>query len=138
MSPSAVHASVKRAVASGLLSANNLEPRLEAIEEFLIHGLRYAFPAKRGALTRGMPTAANAEPLSSLLAASDGPPVVWPDPNGEARGEGLKPLYPGAVTAARRDPKLYALLAISDALRSGSARERSVAAEALKRELRVG
>jgi hypothetical protein len=29
---------------------------LKAVEEFLIHGVKYAFPVQRGEATRGMPT----------------------------------------------------------------------------------
>jgi DNA-binding Lrp family transcriptional regulator len=58
MSPSEVHASVKRARASGLLHRAGLEnrPITGALEEFLVHGLKYAFPAERGELTRGVAT----------------------------------------------------------------------------------
>ncbi len=46
MSPSEVHASVRRARESGLLHGPDLEnrPNLGALEEFLTHGLKYAFP----------------------------------------------------------------------------------------------
>jgi hypothetical protein len=39
------------------------------VEEFLIHGLKYVFPAYPGALVRGVPTAHSAEPLKGLLIA---------------------------------------------------------------------
>ena len=51
MSPSEVHASVKRASVSGLLHGPGLEnrPNIGALEEFLTRGLKYVFPAERGA-----------------------------------------------------------------------------------------
>src|ERR1700722_8613706 len=58
MSPSEVHASVKRAQLAHLLHGVKLRdrPNLAALEEFLIHGLKYVFPAERGELTRGVAT----------------------------------------------------------------------------------
>jgi hypothetical protein len=41
-------------------------------------------------------------------------------------------LYPTAPAAALRDEKLYALLALFDAVRSGQARERNVAQQMLE------
>jgi hypothetical protein len=64
------------------------------------------------------------------------PPLVWPHPEGEVRGESLEPLYPSAVDAARRDAKLYELLALLDALRVGRARDKALAIDQLKKRLR--
>jgi hypothetical protein len=74
-------------------------------------------------------------PLAKMYANPD-PPLVWPHPEGEVRGESLEPLYPSAVDAARRDSKLYEALALVDALRVGRARERTLAIDLLKRMLR--
>ena len=41
------------------------------------------------------------------------------------------PLYPSAPKAARKDPKLYELLALVDMLRLGRARERAMAEQQL-------
>jgi hypothetical protein len=70
MSSSEVHASVKRAQLAHLLHGpeQHNRPNLAALEEFLIHGLKYAFPPERGELTRGIPTSYAAEPLRSLIA----------------------------------------------------------------------
>jgi len=54
---------------------------------------------------------------------------VWPDPDGEMRGVALKPLFHSVPKAAREDPKLYEWLALVDALRTGRARERELAAK---------
>src|SRR6266568_5017282 len=88
LSPSEVHAAVKRAQASHLLHGPELgeRPNLGAIEEFLIHGLKYAFPPERGTLTRGVPTSYAAEPLRHLIALDNDPPPVWPYPIGRERG----------------------------------------------------
>lgn len=65
------------------------------------------------------------------------PPLVWPHPEGEVRGESLEPLYPSAVDAARRDSKLYECLALVDALRIGRAREKNLAIDLLSKRLRA-
>lgn len=48
------------------------------------------------------------------------------------RGAGLAPLYPSVPEAALRNEKLYALLALFDAIRSGQARERNAARDLLE------
>ncbi len=132
LSVSAAHRSVTRARAAGLLLAGR-QPNRYALLEFVLHGARYAFPAVRGRMTRGMPTAYAAPPLSELIQPGDDPIPVWPDPEGEARGELFKPLYRFAPAAARADSKLYECLSLIDALRGGRARERNLANEHLTR-----
>ncbi len=102
-------------------------PIRENLKEFLIHGVKYAFPVHRGGLVRGVPTAHAAPPLSQQIAESSEPPPVWPDPEGTVRGLEFSPLYKNVPAAARRDPKLYELLALVDAIRDGRAREREIA-----------
>jgi hypothetical protein len=138
MSPSEAHASVKRAQASGLLHGGALRdrPNMAALEEFLVHGLRYAFPAERGELTRGVATSYGAAPLRSMIAPSDDPIPVWPYKEGKQRGISFAPLYKTAPKAALRDAPFYELLAIADALRDGRARERKMAEKELHRRLR--
>jgi hypothetical protein len=97
------------------------------LKEFLIHGVKYAFPVHRGGLVRGIPTAYAAPPLSREIVESSEPPPVWPDPEGTVRGLEFSPLYKNVPAAARRDPRLYELLALVDAIRDGRAREREVA-----------
>jgi hypothetical protein len=66
------------------------------------------------------------------------PPPVWPDPEGSTRGVAFEPLYPTVPQAARRDPALYELLALVDAVRDGRARERKIAEKELVKRLRAG
>jgi DNA-binding Lrp family transcriptional regulator len=134
MSPSEVNAGIKRAVKSGLLRKEGgtyLPVRL-AIIEFLCHGLRYVFPAERGQPTRGLPTSYAAAPLKDRISPGGDLPPVWPDPEGSTRGYELKPLYRSVPTAAKSDPMLYQFLAVADALRDGTARDRKEAERALK------
>jgi hypothetical protein len=139
MSPSEVHAAVKRAVAAHLAVPQDegVRPALAALKEFLAHGVQYAFVPERGALTRGMPTAHAASPLRNELAHSAEPPPVWPDAQGEVRGLAFSPLYKAVPKAARRDAKLYELLALVDAVRGGGARERTVALRLLEKRLQA-
>lgn len=135
LSPSQLHASVKRAVEAQLAvrQEEKIVPHFRNLEEFLIHGLKYVFRTKPGHMTRGMPTSASAEPLNSMFVASDSEfPPVWPDPDGEVRGLAFAPLYKQAPKAARKDRNFYGLLTLADAIRSGRAREREVAVKELK------
>lgn len=131
---SAVHASLKRAAASRLVMFQERKPLVlkAALLEFLVHGARYAFPPVQGGLTRGVPTAYAAAPLNALIAPSADPPPVWPHAKGSVRGLGLAPLYPSVPEAALKDTRLYAALALLDALRMGQARERDAAQKLLK------
>jgi len=138
ISQSEVHAAVRRAVAARLMSdtrAASGQPILGALKEFLIHGVRYAYPPERGGLVRGMPTAHAAPPLNKIIPQADEPPPVWPYAEGTVRGYKLAPLYPSVPKAAERDPKLYELLALVDAIRDGSARERDLAAQEFEARL---
>jgi DNA-binding Lrp family transcriptional regulator len=138
MSPSEVHASVKRAQISGLLHRPKLDdrPNVAALEEFLVHGLKYVFPAERGELTRGVATSYGAPPLQALIAPIDDLIPVWPYPEGRQRGVSLAPLYRSAPEAALRDESFYELLVLVDALRDGRVRERKIAEAELHRRLR--
>ena len=133
MSASEIHAGVKRAVAARLLDSQTRTPLRQPLEEFLVHGAKYAYPPDRGGLTRGVPTGHAAPPLSALVSHDKEVPPVWPDPDGSTRGYEFSPLYRSVPLAAKRDAKLYELLALVDALRGGQARERVLA----ERELGV-
>ena len=138
MSPSEVHASVRRAEGSHLLhgSQRKNRPNFSALEEFLLHGLKYVFPPERGELTRGVPTSYAAAPLSSMIAPGNEPSPVWPYAEGKQRGIAFEPLYKTAPIAALRDPFFHEYLALADALRDGRVRERKVAEAELCRRLR--
>jgi len=141
LTASEVHGAVERAVTAQLAtkdSAGRPRVRLEPLRLFVLHGARYSFPATRGPLTRGMPTGYGAAPLSALIRASASePPPVWPDKDGTVRGETLYPLYPTAPQAARANPALHELLALFDAIRAGSPRERALAIQELEERWRA-
>jgi len=140
MSPSEIHAASKRALAARLAikEDNNIWPDIRNLEEFLLHGIQYVFVPERGALNRGMPTAYAAAPMDVHFSGVNEPPPVWPDQEGEVRGETFSPLYKSAPVAAKNDPKLYELLALVDAIRGGRARESDIAKKELKARLSSG
>lgn len=131
------HAAVQRLLAARLAVEvdGRIRPVIASVRTFLVSGAPYAYPPVRGELTIGVPTAHAVPPLLGSSAVVDNLPPVWPDPDGSVRGQALLPLYPGAPRAALEDPKLYELLALFDALRSGQARERDLAGRLLKERL---
>ena len=80
MSASEVHAAIKRAQAAHLLHGPEMQgrPNSKTLEEFLVHGLKYAFPPHHGGLTRGLATSYAAEPLCRYISLGNEPPPVWP------------------------------------------------------------
>jgi hypothetical protein len=139
MSASEVHAGVKRAMEASLIRLDGGWgfPETEALEEFLLHGVRYAFAPARGGLVQGVPTAHAAPPLLNRfpMTESEEPPPVWPAPEGAVRGLAFAPLYKCVPYAALRDPGLYELLALVDAVRGGSLQTRATAGRQLSARL---
>jgi len=137
MSPSQLHAAVKRALAAKLAvrKGDEIVANTQNLEEFLVHGLKYVFVPEKGEMTRGIPTGHAAAPLSAHFVSDGEPPPVWPDPQGDIRGTTFSPLYRLAPQAARSDPQLYELLVLVDAIRGGRAREREIAIKELRKRL---
>ncbi len=139
MTASEVHAALERARAARLVRKEPASAPVllrDALLQFVLHGAQYAFPAVRGEATRGFPTAYAATPLRERVSQpSAEPSPVWPHREGSVRGVALYPLYPSVPEAARRNPALYELLALFDALRAGAARERKLASELLAERL---
>lgn len=136
MSPSEVHAAVKRSLQAGLVIKNKgmIQANYSCLEEFIVHGLKYVFIPERGGITRGIPTIYSIPPLNKLSLSND-PVPVWPDTMGEARGESFSPLYKSAPKAALNDSTLYEMLVLVDAIRGGRARERELAVKEVRRRL---
>lgn len=138
LSASETHACVKRAVHSGLAvvpARGEWTPVRPNLLEFVLHGVRYVWPATAGAAKRGVPTSVGAEPLVHQINVAPGEAPVWAHAAGSAKGPTLTPLYRSAPQAAMADPALHELLALLDALRAGRARERSLAAELMQAAL---
>jgi hypothetical protein len=133
ISRSEVHAAVGRCIHAKLMTRAGERAHSAPtanrtnLLEFLIHGAKYAFPPTHGGITRGMPTGYAAPILSEYFTAVPTLPPVWPDPMGRVRGRAFEPLYPSVPKAASHDPKLYAAVALVDAIRGGGARDREIA-----------
>jgi len=138
LTASEIHAAIKRAVAAQLVrrTARSVHVvNLKALSMFIQHGAPYCFPATHGPATRGMPTSHAAPPLQGLISQSKDPVPVWPHKSGTVRGVALYPLYPSVPDAAARNPALYELLSLFDAIRSGSPRDRALGVEQLVQRL---
>lgn len=103
---------------AGLYSRSRQRVHLPHAEEFLIHAVKFYFPARRGVEASGIPTSWAAEPLKAELADSTDLPPVWPHALGKVRGLAFEPLHPMVIDAAESDPELRRLLALVDAVRS--------------------
>lgn len=134
------HAVVQRALSragdAGLYSAHRRRVHLPHFEEFAIHALRFLAPARLGALTRGVPAAWAAAPMSEAISSSgEEPPPVWPYAHGQVRGQAVEPLHRAAPEAVEEWSDLGEILALLDSLRVGDARVRNVAEDFLSERL---
>ena len=120
---------------AALLAPDKRSPLRANALEFLVHGLKYVFPAKLDAIKRGVPTAHSALPLSKKIKSASEDKYVWPSAEGKVRGQAIIPLYPSVPEAALKDPELHELLALCDAIRIGRAREKKIAVDELNKRL---
>jgi hypothetical protein len=133
ISTAEISLSLNRSVNAGLLDTDKKKVRKQALSEFIVHGLQYVFPLSPGAVSRGLPTALSHPFMKTYFAADQ--QYVWPDAESDERGLSIQPLYAGAVCAAKKDQKLYLMLALIDVLRSGKTRERKLATEELQKQI---
>lgn len=131
ISASEVSEALERCRIARLVDPQKKRVNLLALEEFLVHGMKYAFPAETEGLTRGVPTAVSASPFKEKI-VSDSMIFVWPSPSGTVRGAGIKPIYRTVPQAVASDVMLHALLAIVDVFRIGRSREVEIAKKELK------
>ncbi|MBT1696066.1 hypothetical protein KK083_04205 [Fulvivirgaceae bacterium PWU4] len=131
ISQSEVSESLNRSMEAGLIDESKKTVNRLALVEFLIHGLKYVFPQKPGAITRGVKTAHSAPPLDKMISSDT--IYVWPDAYGQDKGQAVEPLYPTLVQPCRVDDDLYQLLALVDAMRVGKAREQALAKQEIER-----
>ena len=127
LSISETHAAIKRLILSGLYDSALQVPRKAAMEEFLVHAVKYIFPVEIGTEVRGISTAHSASPLANKIRSSNKDMYVWPYEFGNKRGLSITPLYPTVPQAVQNDSELYKILALIDALRIGRARDRILA-----------
>ena len=139
ISKSQINLSLNRCIDVGLATRERETdiPRANrwALYRFIVHGIKYVFPTRPGSMTRGIATAFAAPILrEKLMSAGENVPV-WPHARGNTKGLAIEPLYRTATYAVKRDPQMYALLALVDAIRIGQPRESSLAASILQKEL---
>jgi len=133
ISASEISESINRSVYAGLISTNKKTINKLALFDFINSGLRYAFPQKPGAISRGIGTAHSAPPLNNHIISNE--QFVWPYAKGEMRGLSIEPLYPKLPEACLKDRPFYEFMALIDAIRAGKAREHELAAKILKEKL---
>jgi hypothetical protein len=121
---------VQRLRSAGLVRQEEAAAVRPALLEFLVHGVRYAFPASLGAPAIGVPTSHTGPPLAGKIKSDEA--IVWPSADGSVVGASVTPLFPQATTLPQRCPRVYALLTLVDALRVGRVRERKLAADQLR------
>ena len=133
---SAAHGSVARVRAARLMDHQDLVAHGPALESFVLHGARYAYPPTVGRPQRGVPTGVHVLDDVRDLALDPSGLHVWPTPRGTRFGTAIAPLHPSVPNVVADQPALYQALAAFDALRLGSARERALAGERLVASLR--
>lgn len=137
LSPAEVSYSLQRSAQSQLLNPSKKQVMRKTLLDFIQYGLPHSFPAVRGPIAVGIPTAHSSPAIAGQLMINDSAEkIVWPYPDGEARGESISPLYPNVVKAALKDSELYELLALVDVMRVGRVREKEMALSLLINKIR--
>lgn len=136
ISKSQVNLSLKRMTEVGLVKLDRKlavpKTNIKALLEFIAYGIRYVFPAKEGQITRGIATSIAAPVLQGKLMTSGEFFPVWSYAKGRSKGVAIAPLHPNVFQAVRKDPRMYAYLALTDAIRLGNPRERNFALDNLQ------
>ncbi len=131
ISASEVSEALERCRMARLVDNAKQRVNILALEEFLVHGLKYVFPVQPQSVVRGVATAISAAPMKDKI-VSGSEQYVWPDAKGNMRGAAITPLYKTVPRAVANDSMLYNLLAIADTLRIGRVREVEIAKVELK------
>lgn len=135
ISKSQASLSLNRCIDIGLakLDRKTLLPKAnaKALMEFIVYGIRYVFPVKAGEVTRGIATSFAAPIFKDKLISLAELPPVWSDVKGNIKGVAIEPLHKNIRQAVNNDIVLYALLALTDAIRLGKPRERNLAIDKL-------
>ena len=134
ISISEISKAMSRNVIAGLVSTDKKHVNRLALREFLIHGLKYVFPAQPGGNTRGVLTAYSAPPINQFI-VNGKEQLVWKYYKGTHRGNSITPLYPSVPKIIENQQDLYELLAIVDTLRVGKSREIELAIAELDKRL---
>ena len=136
ISQSEITESLERSKIAGLIDPDKHNVFRTALLEFLVYGLKYVFPVLPGPVVRGIPTSHSAPPLLDYISQGS-ETYVWPDPEGDHRGQSITPLYKTVPQAVKEDRRLYELLALTDAIRVGRAREVNFAVKELSKRFKA-
>jgi len=129
--------SLKRLKTHKLLDEDQTIKRA-ALYEFLVHGLKYVFPLVVGPKGRGIKTALSFGSMQKIFRLSESDTMVWPDPDGNVRGQLIEPLYNTVPFASKNDEKLYELMSLIDVIRLGGSRQTKLASANLYKILLGG
>ena len=133
ISNSEISESLERSVYADLIDFEKQNVYRGNLLDFLIHGMKYVFPARAGILTRGIPTAHSHPFMHAFISSKQA--YVWPAASGTVLGQAVEPFYANQVKAVTKDEELYQLLALLDVIRVGKLREKAVAEKELKERL---
>jgi hypothetical protein len=104
--------------------------------EFLLHAVKYIFPAKIGSQVRGIPTARSALFVAKLFRGANEMDYVWSAPEGDSKGLSLEPLHPCQIRfTPGKNQDMYEMLVAIDSLRIGRARERNWAEDFIAKKI---
>ena len=131
ISSAEISGSLHRSSFAGLIDFDTKKVFMQALFEFIQFGVKYVFPVQPGPLVRGIPTGHSAEPLRSQLTFQE--EMVWEHPEGTVRGQSIVPLYSTVPSIVKNNSLLYELLALTDSLRIGGAREKELAISELQK-----
>jgi hypothetical protein len=134
ISPSEISEALNRCRIAKLIDNQKRQIFKNSLNEFLIYGLKYVFPAEPGRIVRGIPTAHSASPIKDHLITGEDV-YVWPSSEGKARGQLIEPLYPTVPVAVQQDSLFYELMVIVDTIRIGRSREVGIAKIELKNRI---
>jgi hypothetical protein len=140
VSKTEIGASLKRSMQIGMAvrdrNSGNPKVNIKALVEFINHGIKYVFPAKVTEIMRGIPTSFAAPVLEGQIMTAGEFIYVWPDAHGKRKGQSVTPLFKSVPQAVKKDPALYELLALVDAIRMGSPREANLAQQMFEKRVR--
>ncbi|SJN33407.1 hypothetical protein FM120_08590 [Sphingobacterium faecium PCAi_F2.5] len=131
LSASEISESLERSFYASLIDHSKRRVNKLNFLDFLLHGMKYVFPAMPGIISRGIPTGHSHPFMQEMIASRE--PYVWPSPDGEEIGQAIEPFYPNQIKAVKEDDELYKLLALLDVIRVGRVREINVAEKELSK-----
>lgn len=131
ISLSEISESLNRSRIAGLIDYRKEQINRQNLFEFLIHGIKYVFPAEPGSLAKGIPTAHSHEYMKQFFKSEMN--YVWREQSGNILGIVVEPFYKKQVEAVKKDDLFYKIMALSDVIRVGRVREQKVAIDELKR-----